>query len=72
MPELTPGAVVRVSPLVRRVLAPNPGIYTGPGTNTYLIGSDQIAVVDRAFQHPHACNRFRHVLPIRADVLDRR
>lgn len=46
MPELTPGAVVRVSPLVRRVLAPNPGIYTGPGTNTYLVGADQLAVID--------------------------
>lgn len=35
-----------VSPLVRRVLAPNPGIYTGPGTNTYLIGREQVAVID--------------------------
>ena len=46
VPDLTPGAVVRISPLVRRVLAPNPGIYTGPGTNTYLIGGEQLAVID--------------------------
>ncbi len=32
--------------LVRRVLAPNPNIMTGPGTNTYLIGRDDIAVLD--------------------------
>lgn len=31
---------------VRRLLAPNPSIMTGPGTNTYLFGSSEIAVVD--------------------------
>lgn len=46
MPELTPGKVVTLSPLVRRVLAPNPNIMTGPGTNTYLVGRDEIAVID--------------------------
>jgi glyoxylase-like metal-dependent hydrolase (beta-lactamase superfamily II) len=45
-PGLEPGAVATLSPLVRRVLAPNPGIMTGPGTNTYLIGGDQLAVID--------------------------
>lgn len=37
---------VRLSPLVRRVLAPNPSVMTGPGTNTYLIGSDDVTVID--------------------------
>jgi glyoxylase-like metal-dependent hydrolase (beta-lactamase superfamily II) len=46
VPELTAGKVVRLSPRVRRVLAPNPNLFTGPGTNTYLIGSDDIAVID--------------------------
>jgi len=44
--ELTPGVASAVSPLVRRVLAPNPGVMTGPGTNTYLVGIDEIAVID--------------------------
>ncbi len=44
--DLTPGKVVQISPLVRRITANNASIYTGPGTNTYLIGTDKIAVID--------------------------
>ena len=40
------GVVTRLSPLVRRVLAPNPGLMTGPGTNTYLVGDDDVTVLD--------------------------
>jgi hydroxyacylglutathione hydrolase len=35
-----------VAPRVRRLLAPNPGLYTGPGTNTYLLGERELVVVD--------------------------
>jgi len=38
--------VYRLGPLVRRVTAPNPGMMTGPGTNTYLVGRARIAVID--------------------------
>lgn len=40
------GEVVQLSPLVRRLVANNPGVMTGAGTNTYLIGSSEIAVLD--------------------------
>ena len=35
-----------VSPYIRRIVAANPGAMTGPGTNTYLAGVDEIAVID--------------------------
>jgi glyoxylase-like metal-dependent hydrolase (beta-lactamase superfamily II) len=35
-----------VAPGVVRVTAANPGVMTGPGTNSYLVGDDEIAVVD--------------------------
>jgi len=43
---ITPGEVVQLSPLVRRVTAPNPGVMTGPGTNAYLIGTGDLALID--------------------------
>jgi glyoxylase-like metal-dependent hydrolase (beta-lactamase superfamily II) len=46
MADLTPGVASALSPLVRRVVAPNPGLMTGPGTNTYLVGIDEVAVID--------------------------
>ena len=46
MTDLQAGVTTALSPLVRRILAPNPSVMTGPGTNTYLVGVDQIAVID--------------------------
>lgn len=40
------GEAVRLSPLVQRVTANNPSPFTGQGTNTYLVGMDQIVVID--------------------------
>jgi glyoxylase-like metal-dependent hydrolase (beta-lactamase superfamily II) len=46
VPDLTPEVPNALSPLVRRVVANNPGLMTGPGTNTYLVGIDEVAVID--------------------------
>ncbi len=36
---------------IRRLLAPNASMMTGPGTNTYLFGEDAVAVVDPGPRH---------------------
>ncbi len=46
MTEFEPGSLVRLAPGVQRVLAPNPSLMTGPGTNTYLLGDPPVAVLD--------------------------
>ena len=43
---LVPEVASALSPLVRRIVCNNPGLMTGPGTNTYLVGVDEIVVVD--------------------------
>jgi glyoxylase-like metal-dependent hydrolase (beta-lactamase superfamily II)/8-oxo-dGTP pyrophosphatase MutT (NUDIX family) len=44
---IEPGRAVRLSPRVWRITAPNPGVMTGPGTNSYLVGGDAAwAVID--------------------------
>jgi glyoxylase-like metal-dependent hydrolase (beta-lactamase superfamily II) len=40
------GRADEVAAGVLRLTAPNPGLMTGPGTNTYLVGTDELAVVD--------------------------
>lgn len=42
---MRPGEAEEILPGVLRVLAPNPGPMTGPGTNTYVIGDATEAVV---------------------------
>ena len=43
---LTPGVPKKLDAYVTRVVAPNPGMMTGPGTNTYLVGNSDLAVID--------------------------
>lgn len=54
------GRLERVAPGVRRLLAPNASLMTGPGTNTYLLGDPIVAVIDPGPDDPH------HVAAIRA------
>ncbi len=43
---LQPGVAKRLDRLVTRVIAPNPGFMTGAGTNSYLVGEGELAVID--------------------------
>jgi glyoxylase-like metal-dependent hydrolase (beta-lactamase superfamily II) len=40
------GVPDQVSPLIRRVIANNPGPFTFKGTGTYIIGSGEVCVID--------------------------
>jgi glyoxylase-like metal-dependent hydrolase (beta-lactamase superfamily II) len=42
----TPGQPEELQPAVRRLLAPNPSAMTYRGTNTYLVGTSDLAVID--------------------------
>src|SRR5689334_11759205 len=36
----------QVSPLIRRIVAQNPGPFTFKGTGTYIVGHGEVAVID--------------------------
>ncbi len=40
------GVADQVSPLIRRVIAPNPSSFTFHGTGTYIVGRGTVAVID--------------------------
>ena len=43
---IVPGETAVIAPGVRRITAANPGVMTGPGTNSYLIGEHELALID--------------------------
>ena len=44
--EMKVMTITELSPLVRRITAGNSSVFTGPGTNTYLVGKEEITVID--------------------------
>lgn len=44
--EIVAGEPKRLDRFVTRIVAPNPGMMTGPGTNTYIVGGRERAVID--------------------------
>lgn len=44
--ELLPGVPHRLDDVVTRIVAPNGGLMTGAGTNTYLVGTTELLVID--------------------------
>jgi glyoxylase-like metal-dependent hydrolase (beta-lactamase superfamily II) len=57
--NLIPGTAVSLGAGVRRIVAPNAGLMTGPGTNTYLLGTNEIAVLDPG---PHDDEHLRAIM----------
>lgn len=56
----------RVSPLVRRVIAPNAGPFTHTGTCSYIVGAGDVAIIDPGPDDP------RHIDALLAAVQDER
>ena len=50
--QFDPREVRELTPLVRRITANNPGMMTGPGTNCYLVGREELAVIDTGKDDP--------------------
>jgi glyoxylase-like metal-dependent hydrolase (beta-lactamase superfamily II) len=46
MEDWPTGRIEQPSPLVRRLLAPNPSPFTYSGTQTYIVGKGEVAVID--------------------------
>lgn len=46
MGEFDYGAVMRMTPLIRRVVCRNPTPFTYKGTGTYILGTGKVAVID--------------------------
>jgi glyoxylase-like metal-dependent hydrolase (beta-lactamase superfamily II) len=44
--SLSSGQLDQIAPGVRRLVANNAGYMTGPGTNTYILGTDRFTIVD--------------------------
>ncbi len=59
--SLTSGQLDEIAPGVRRLVARNPGFMTGPGTNTYLVGTQRCAVIDPG---PHDLVHIQRILEV--------
>ena len=46
------GVSQQISPLIRRVIAPNPGPFTFTGTGAHIVGRGQVAVIDPGPDEP--------------------
>jgi glyoxylase-like metal-dependent hydrolase (beta-lactamase superfamily II) len=44
--DVAHGETVRLTPLIRRLVAPNPGPFTFTGTCTYIVGTRNVCVID--------------------------
>lgn len=62
---LPTGVAISLSPLVARVLAPNPSPFTFTGTQSYVVGREEVAVIDPGPADPD------HVAALQAAIAGR-
>jgi len=56
------GEEVRVSPLISRIVANNPGPFTFRGTGVYIVGKDEVAVIDPGPDMPEHVEAMKRAL----------
>ena len=54
--------------LIKKITANNGGVFTGNGTNTYLIGSDDITLIDPG---PNDAEHIEKILSLGGDKIKR-
>ena len=64
---IVPGEPVEIAAGVIRLTSPNPGVMTGPGTNTYLVGHDRFTVIDPGPEDPAHIERIMQLTGGRID-----
>lgn len=65
--EITPGEPVEIAAGVIRLTAPNPGMMTGPGTNTYILGHERFTVLDPG---PAEARHIERILELTGGIVD--
>ncbi len=61
------GEITQVSPLIRRLVAPNPSPFTFHGTGTYIVGIEKVVIIDPGpaiASHIHGLEKFLETLEI--------
>jgi len=72
MAEHPTGIPILLEPLVCRVLAPNPSPFTYTGTQTYIVGDRDLAVIDPGPDDPDHLNALRSAIggrPVKAILI---
>lgn len=72
MGEHPTGIPIQLEPMVVRVLAPNPSAFTYTGTQTHIVGTTDLAVIDPGPDDPRHLAALRDVIagrPVRAIVV---
>ena len=65
--DIVPGEPVEVAAGVVRLTAPNPGMMTGPGTNTYVLGHKRFTVLDPG---PDDATHIERILELTGGAID--
>lgn len=61
-PPAAAGECMRVSPLVRRIVAQNPSPFTFTGTCSYIVGAGQVAIIDPGPDLPEHIDALLHAV----------